>query len=76
MTLNGERVKLYKLDEVPMFFMRRNRLARRLRRRPLTDPLEERVKMTPDIHLEFRLHVKAGPAGHRRGVSPEELYGQ
>ena len=26
-----------------------------------TDPLEERVKMTPDIRLELRLKVKAGP---------------
>ncbi len=28
---------------------------------PPTDPLEERVKMTPDIRLEFRVNVKAGP---------------
>ena len=26
-----------------------------------TDPLEERVRMTPDIRLEFTLKVKAGP---------------
>jgi hypothetical protein len=26
-----------------------------------TDPIEERVKMTPDIRLEFTLKVKAGP---------------
>src|SRR5262249_20236456 len=26
-----------------------------------TDPNEERVRMTPDIRLEFKLNVKAGP---------------
>jgi Protein of unknown function (DUF1592)/Protein of unknown function (DUF1588)/Protein of unknown function (DUF1585)/Protein of unknown function (DUF1595) len=59
-TLNGQRVKLYKLDDVPMFFMREipgspSPLE------PLGDALEERAKMSPDIHLEFRLSVKAGP---------------
>ena len=59
-TLNGQRVKLYKLDEVPMFFMR----AKPGDPTPpaqLADPLAERVKMTPDIHLEFKLNAKAGP---------------
>ncbi len=59
-TLNGERVKLYKLDEVPMFFMREVP-GSPFPRAPLRDPKEERVKMTPDIHLEFPLTVKAGP---------------
>jgi mono/diheme cytochrome c family protein len=58
--LNGERVKVYKLDEVAMFFMRDSPGAP-ASKPPLTDPREERVKMTPDIHLEFRLKVKAGP---------------
>ena len=59
-TLNGERVKLYKLDEVPMFFMRAKPGAVPPPT-PLSDPQEERVKMTPDIHLEFKLNAKAGP---------------
>ncbi len=63
-TLNGERVKLYKLDAVPMFFMKAKPGATPPQQ-PLTDPaadpLAERVKMTPDIHLEFRLNAKAGP---------------
>ena len=59
-TLNGERVKLYKLDEVPMFFMRESQGSHPPKPAP-TDPLEERVKMTPNIRLEFRLTVKAGP---------------
>jgi len=59
-TLNGERVKLYKLDEVPMFFMKATP-ASFPPPAPLTDPKEERVKMSPDIHLEFKLKVKAGP---------------
>lgn len=59
-TLNGERVKLYKLDEVPMFFMKATP-ASFPPPAPLADPNEERVKMTPDIHLEFKLKVKAGP---------------
>jgi hypothetical protein len=59
-TLNGERVKLYKLDKVPMFFMKAKPGAAEAPA-PLTDPKEERVKMTPDIHLEFKLNVKAGP---------------
>ena len=59
-TLNGERVKLYKLDEVPMFFMR-GTPASFPPPAPLADPSEERVKMTPNIRLEFKLKVKAGP---------------
>jgi mono/diheme cytochrome c family protein len=59
-TLNGERVKLFKLDEVPMFFMR-EAPGSHPPKPPATDPLEERVKMTPDIRLEFRMKVKAGP---------------
>jgi mono/diheme cytochrome c family protein len=59
-TLNGQRVKLYKLDEVPMFFMRETPGSHTYQD-PLSDPKEERVKMSPDIHLEFRLNVKAGP---------------
>jgi hypothetical protein len=60
LTLNGERVKLFKLDEVPMFFMRAVPGSHAPKPQP-TDPLEERVKMTPDIRLELRLKVKAGP---------------
>ena len=59
-TLNGERAKLFKLDEVPMFFMREAPGSHPPKPQP-TDPLEERVKMTPDIRLEFRVKVKAGP---------------
>jgi hypothetical protein len=59
-TLNGERVRLFKLDEVPMFFMRESAGSHPARPRP-TDPIEERVKMSPDIRLELRLRVKAGP---------------
>ena len=59
-TLNGERVKLFKLDEVPMFFMRETPGSHPPKPQP-TDSLEERVKMTPDIRLEFRVKVKAGP---------------
>src|SRR5262245_14345989 len=59
-TLNGERVKLFKLDEVPMFFMRESPGSHPAKPQP-TDPTEERVKMTPDIRLEFKLKVKAGP---------------
>jgi mono/diheme cytochrome c family protein len=59
-TLNGERVKLFKLDEVPMFFMRESKGSHPAKPQP-TDPIEERVKMTPDIRLEFRMKVKAGP---------------
>src|SRR5262245_39034217 len=59
-TLNGERVKLFKLDEVPMFFMREAQGSHPPKPQP-TDPLEERVKMTPDIRLEFRQKIKAGP---------------
>jgi cytochrome c551/c552 len=59
-TLNGERVKLYKLDEVAMFFMREIP-GKPFPLVPLSDPHEERVKMSPDIHLEFPLPVPAGP---------------
>ncbi len=59
--LNGQRVKLYKLEPVPMFFMRAKPGASAPAEPPLTDPLEERVKMTPNIHLEFKLNAKAGP---------------
>ncbi|HZM60142.1 MAG TPA: DUF1592 domain-containing protein [Vicinamibacterales bacterium] len=59
-TLNGQRVKLFKLDEVPMFFMRESPGSHPAKPAP-TDPIEERVKMTPDIRLEFKLKVKAGP---------------
>ena len=59
-TLNAERVKLFKLDEVPMFFMRESPGSHPAKPQP-TNPLEERVKMTPDIRLEFRMKVKAGP---------------
>ena len=59
-TLNGQRVKLFKLDEVPMFFMRESPGSHPAKSAP-TDPLEERVKMTPDIRLELKLKVKAGP---------------
>jgi len=59
-TLNGQRVKLFKLDEVPMFFMRESPGSHPAKPQP-TDPLEERVKMTPDIRLEFRMKVTAGP---------------
>ena len=59
-TLNGERVKLYKLEPVPMFFMKAKSGAT-VPPEPLADPQEERVKMTPDIHLEFKLNATAGP---------------
>jgi hypothetical protein len=59
-TLNGQRVKLFKLDEVPMFFMRESKGSHPAKPQP-TEPNEERVKMTPDIRLEFKLKVKAGP---------------
>jgi len=59
-TLNGARVRLFKLDEVPMFFMRQSPGSHPDKPKP-ADPIEERVKMTPDIRLEFNLKVKAGP---------------
>ena len=59
-TLNGQRVKLFKLDEVAMFFMREVPGSHPAKPKP-TDPIEERVRMTPDIRLEFPLEVKAGP---------------
>src|ERR1700685_2331391 len=40
-TLNGQRVKLYKLDEVPMFFMKAT-AASSAPPEPITDPLVER----------------------------------
>ena len=59
-TLNGQRVRLFKLDEVPMFFMRESPGSHPAKPQP-TDPVEERVKMSQDIRLELRLKVKAGP---------------
>ena len=43
-----------------MFFMRESPGSHPAKPQP-TDPLEERVKMTQDIRLEFRMKVKAGP---------------
>lgn len=64
-TLNGQRVKLYQLEDVPMFFMREKPGAASSAPPPLSQDAQsgnaERVKMTPNIHLEFRLKVKAGP---------------
>ncbi len=59
-TVNGQRVKLYKLEPVPMFFMKAKAGAES-KEEPLSDPSEERVKMAPNIHLEFKLNAKAGP---------------
>lgn len=59
-TMNGERVKIYELEDVAYFFMRESP-GTPAPKPPLTDPLAERVKMSPNIHLEFRLNVKAGP---------------
>ena len=59
-TLNGERIKLYQLQDVAMFFMR-DKPGIATPPMPLSEPGEERVKMSPDIHLEFRAKVKAGP---------------
>ena len=59
-TLNGERVKLYELEDVPYFFMRESPGAP-APKESLTYPLAERVKMSPNIHLEFRMNVRAGP---------------
>jgi len=59
-TLNGQRVKLFKLDEVPMFFMRQTPGSHPDKPAP-SDPIEQRVKMIPDIRLELTLKVKAGP---------------
>src|SRR4029079_19688322 len=55
-TLNGQRVKLFKLDEVAIIFMREVPGSHPARPKP-ADPIEERVKMTTDIRLEFPLHV-------------------
>jgi hypothetical protein len=60
-SLNGERVKLYKLEDVPMFFMREKLGTNQFPEPPVNGPLEERAKMSPNIHLEFPLQVKAGP---------------
>jgi Protein of unknown function (DUF1592)/Protein of unknown function (DUF1588)/Protein of unknown function (DUF1587)/Protein of unknown function (DUF1585)/Protein of unknown function (DUF1595)/Planctomycete cytochrome C len=60
-TIDGQRVKIYKLDETAMFFMREIPGHPIPHDEPLSDPNEERVKMTPDIHLEFRVKVTAGP---------------
>jgi mono/diheme cytochrome c family protein len=65
-TVNGNRVKLFKLDEVPMFFMRESAGSHPAKPQP-SDPIEQRVKMTPDIRLELKLNVKAGP--QRIGVA-------
>jgi len=62
-TLNGERVKIYELQPVPLFFMK-GRPGETPTPSPSTDPNDgnvERVKMNQDIHLEFKLPVKAGP---------------
>ena len=66
-TLNGQRVKLFKLDEVPMFFMRESPGSHPAKPQP-TDPLEERVKMTPDIRLEFTAEGEGRAADDRRRV--------
>jgi hypothetical protein len=60
-TVNGERVKLYELQEVPYFFMRDSPGAPPAPKPPPADALTERAKMSPNIKLEFRLAVKAGP---------------
>jgi mono/diheme cytochrome c family protein len=59
-TVNGERVKVYHLEDVPYFFMR-DVPGAVTPQPPLTDPLAERVRMSPNIKMEFRLPVKAGP---------------
>jgi hypothetical protein len=59
-TMNGERIKLYELEDVAYFFMR-DSPGTPAPKPPPTDPLTERVKMSPNIKLEFRLPVKAGP---------------
>jgi mono/diheme cytochrome c family protein len=59
-TLNGERVKLYQLDDMPYFFMR-DKPGQPIPLGPLKDPKAERLRMSPNINIEFRLTVKAGP---------------
>src|SRR5215831_18265823 len=59
-TLNGERVKLYQLDDMPYFFMR-DKPGQPIPLGPLKDPKAERLRMSPNINMEFRLKVKAGP---------------
>jgi hypothetical protein len=57
-TLNGQPVKRFLLEEAPGSFMREVPGAKAARPRP-TEPIEERVRMNG--RLEFRLAVKAGP---------------
>ena len=64
-TLNGQRVKLFKLDEVPMFFMRESP-GSHPPKPPPTDPLEERVKMTPEHPARVPAEREGGSADHRR----------
>src|SRR5262245_66229440 len=59
-TVNGERVKLYQLDDMPYFFMR-DKAGQSIPLGPLKDPSAERLRMSPNINMEFRLKVKAGP---------------
>jgi mono/diheme cytochrome c family protein len=59
-TLNGERVKLYQLDDMPYFFMR-DKPGQPVPLGQLKDPKAERLRMSPNINMEFRLKVKAGP---------------
>jgi hypothetical protein len=59
-TLNGERVKLYQLDDMPYFFMR-DKPGQPIPLGPLKDTSAERLRMSPNINMEFRLSVKAGP---------------
>src|SRR5262249_56812537 len=59
-TLNGERVKLYQWDDMLYFFMR-DKPGQPIPLGPLKDPKAERLRMSPNINMEFRLTVKAGP---------------
>ena len=58
-TLNGQRVKLFKLDEVPMFFMRESPGSHPAKPQP-TDPLEERGEDDARHPPRVPLKVKAG----------------
>jgi mono/diheme cytochrome c family protein len=58
MTLNGQPVKRFLLEDVPLSFMREVPGSRPAGPPP-ADPIEERVRMNG--RLEFRLRVKAGP---------------
>jgi hypothetical protein len=75
-SVNGERVKLFKLDAVPFYYMRRSGTAQAgyapatapaapaktsAAIEPGNPPVEERVAMTQNAHLELRLRMKAGP---------------